>query len=93
VEIIIEGNAMDRHLVDAGVLQGSPVLPIFFEIYTSGRIKWVDEYVSDAEGLSYVHNFGWVGNTIDVNHIVTTLERRAPKSIQWASSQRLKCAT
>jgi len=42
VEMIIEGNAMERHPVEAGVPQGSPVSPILFAIYTSGLIKWVE---------------------------------------------------
>jgi hypothetical protein len=39
VEMIIEGNAMERHPVDAGVAQCSLVSPILFAIYTSGLIK------------------------------------------------------
>jgi len=46
VEMVIEGNAMERHPVESGVPQGSPVSPILFVIYTSGLIKWVEEYVS-----------------------------------------------
>jgi hypothetical protein len=44
VEMVIEGNAMERHPVEAGVPQGSPVSPILFAIYTSRLIKWVEEY-------------------------------------------------
>jgi hypothetical protein len=51
VEMIIEGNATERHPVDPGVTQGSPVLLILFSIYTSQLLKWVEEYVSEAEGL------------------------------------------
>jgi len=58
VEMIIEGNAMDRNPVEAGVPQGSPVSPILFAIYTSGLIKWVEVYVSEAEGLSVVDDLG-----------------------------------
>jgi len=43
VEMIIQGNAMERHHVEAGVPQGSPVSPILFAIYTSALIKWVEE--------------------------------------------------
>jgi hypothetical protein len=50
VEMIIEANAMERHPVEAGVPQGSPVSPILFAIYTSGLIKWVEEYVSEPGG-------------------------------------------
>jgi len=46
MEIIIEGNVMERHPVEAGVPQGSPVSLILFAIYTLGLIKWVKEYVS-----------------------------------------------
>jgi hypothetical protein len=84
VEMIIEGNAMERHPVDAGVLQGSPVSPILFAIYTSGLIKWVKEDVSEGEGLSFVDNLGWVVTGSDVNHIVMIRERWAAKSIEWA---------
>jgi len=42
VEMIIEGNAMERDRVEAGVPQASPVSPILFAIYTSGLIKWVE---------------------------------------------------
>jgi len=58
VEMMIEGNAMGRHPVEAGVPQGSPVSPILFAIYTSGLFKWVEEYVSEAEGLSFVDDLG-----------------------------------
>jgi len=35
VEMIIDGNAIKRHTVEAGVPHGSPVSPILFAIYTS----------------------------------------------------------
>jgi len=46
VGMVIEGNAMERHPVEAGVPQGSPVSLILFAVYTSGLIKWVEEYAS-----------------------------------------------
>jgi len=45
VEMIIEGNAMTRPPVKAGVQQGSPLSPMLFAIYYSRLIKWVEEYV------------------------------------------------
>jgi len=45
VELLIGGHTMERHLVEAGVPQGQPVSPIHFAIYTSGLIKWVEEYL------------------------------------------------
>jgi hypothetical protein len=44
--MIIEGHAMERHPVQAAVPQRSAVSPILFAIYTSGLIKWVEEYIS-----------------------------------------------
>jgi hypothetical protein len=41
VEMLIEGNAIERHPVVAGVQQGSLVSLIVFAIYTSGLFKWV----------------------------------------------------
>jgi len=42
LEMVIEGNAMERHVVEAGVLQGSPMSPILFVIDTSGRAQLVE---------------------------------------------------
>jgi hypothetical protein len=84
VEMIIEGNAMERHPVEAGVPQASPVSPILFAIYTSGLIKWVKEYVSEAEGLSFMDDVSWVATASDVTQVVMILERCAVKSIEWA---------
>jgi len=57
VEMVIEGNVLQSHPVDAGVPQGSPVSPILFAIHTAGLIKWVEERVQ-AEGLSFVDDLG-----------------------------------
>jgi len=84
VEMIIEGNAMERHPVEAGVPQGSPVSLILFAIYTSGLIKWVEEYVS-AEGLSFVEDLSWVAAGRGVNQVIRMLERCAARSIEWGS--------
>jgi len=43
--MIIEGNAMTTHAVEAVVTEGSPIMPILFAIYTSQLIHWVEEYI------------------------------------------------
>jgi len=93
VEMVIEGNAMERHPVEAGVPQGSPVSLILFAIYTSALIKWVEEYVSEATGLSFVDDLGWVATGSDVNHVISILERCAAQSIKWASRRGLQFDT
>jgi hypothetical protein len=45
VEMIIDGYAIERHPVEAGVPQGSPGSHILCAIYPSGLIKWVTEYI------------------------------------------------
>jgi hypothetical protein len=91
--MIIEGNPMERHPVKAGVPQGSPVSPILFAIYTSGLIKWVEEYVSEAEGLSFVVDLIWVATGNDVNHVHSILERCSGERIEWASRRGLQFDT
>jgi hypothetical protein len=85
VEMVINGNAIDRHPVEAGVTQGSPVSPILVAIYTSGLVKWVEEYAS-AQGLSFVDDFSSEATGRDVNQVVTILEECAGKSLEWAST-------
>lgn len=38
IEMVIEGNGMERPPVEAAIRQGSLVSPILFTIYTSGLI-------------------------------------------------------
>jgi len=81
---------MKRHPVEAGVLQGSPMSPIVFAMYTSGLINWVEDDVSEAEGPSFVDDLGWVETGSDVNHVVSIFERCAAKSIEWPSRRGLQ---
>jgi hypothetical protein len=83
--MIIEGSTMDLHPVEAGVPQASPVSPILFAIYPSVLIKWVEEYVSEADGLHCADGVGCVATGSDVNHVISILERCAAKSIEWAN--------
>jgi hypothetical protein len=82
VEMTIEENAKERHPVEAGVPHGSPVSPMLFAIYTSGLITWVERYVSEAEGLSFVYDLGWVATGSDVNHDVSILVRYAAQRME-----------
>jgi hypothetical protein len=93
VEMVIKGNALERHPVEAGVSQGSPVSPILFVIYTSGQIRLVEECVSEAEGLSFVDDLGWVASGSDDNHVVSILEHCSAKNIEWAMRQGLQFDT
>jgi len=42
-EMIIEGNVLHSHPMEAGIPQGSPVSPILFAINTTGLITLVEE--------------------------------------------------
>jgi hypothetical protein len=92
VEMVIEGNVLQSHPVEAAVPQGSPVSPILFAIHTAGLIKWVEERVQ-AEGLSFVDDLGWIATGKDVNQVVRKLEACAAESIEWASRRDLQFDT
>jgi hypothetical protein len=93
VEMILEGNAMGRHPGEAEVPQGSPVSPILFAIYTSGLIKWVEDYESEAEELSIVDNLASVVTETHVNHVVSILEKCAGNSIPCVLTRGLQFNT
>jgi len=81
VALIIEGNSMERHPVQPRVPQGSAVSQNLFVVYTSGLIKWVEQYGS-AGGMSLVDDLGWVVTGSDVDQVGTTLEICTAKSIK-----------
>ena len=92
VEMVIEGNVLQSHPVEAGDPQGLPVLPILFAIDTAGLIKWVEERVQ-AKGLSVVDDLGWVATGKDMNQVVESVEACAAESIEWASRRDLQFNT
>jgi hypothetical protein len=79
--------------MEAGVLLGSQVSSILCAIYTSGKIKLVEQYLSAAEGLWFVDDLGWVSMGSDVNHVITILEICAARSIERSSRSGLQCHT
>jgi hypothetical protein len=92
VEMVIEGNVLQSHPVEAVVPQGSPVSRILFAIHTAGLIMWVEERVQ-AEGLSFVDDIGPVATWRDVNQVVEKLEACAAESIVRASRRDLQFDT
>jgi hypothetical protein len=93
VEMVIEGNVMERRPEEAGIPQGSPVSPILFAIYTSGLVKWVEERLSGIEGLSFVDDVGWMATGSDVSQVVRKLESCARESIDWVEKRELEFDT
>ena len=90
VEIIIEGTAMERHPVEAGVPQGSPVSPIFSAIYTSGLLEWVQDYLSENLSLSLVDDLGSFATGSDITQVLSIIKIYAATSIEWASRRGLQ---
>jgi len=87
--MVIEGNVLQSHPLEAGIPQGSPVLPILFAIHIAGLMKWVQERVHGVEGLCFVDDLRWVATSKDVKQVVRKLEACAAESIQWASRRDL----
>jgi len=85
VKMIIKGNVMETHAVEAGVPQGSPVSPILFAIYTSGLIKLVKQYVSESEGQSCGDALGCGATGSNATRFVSIPVICAAKSCEWAN--------
>ena len=49
--MVIEGNVLQSHPVEAGVPQGSPVPPILFAIHSAGLMNWVHEIIQVDESF------------------------------------------
>jgi ferredoxin len=92
VEMVIEGNVLQSHPVEAGVPLCSPVSPILFAIHTAGLIKLVEERVQ-AEGRIFVDDLGWVATVKDLNQVVKKLEACPAECIEWASRRDLQFDT
>jgi hypothetical protein len=91
--MIVVGNAIEPDPVERVVPQGSPVSQILFAINASGLINWVQQYISEAEGLSFVYDLSWVATTSDANHVVSIHETCGAKSLKSASRGRLRFDT
>jgi len=90
--MVIKGNVLQSHPVEAGVLQGSPGSLIYFAISTAALISWVEERVQ-AKGLSFVDDLGWVATGKNVNQVVQQLEACAAESIECDSRRDLQFDT
>ena len=84
VEMVIEGNVIERSTVEAGLAQGSLVSPILFSNFTSALMKWVAERVSGIEGLSFMDNVGWMAPGSNLSQIIRNMETWARESIDCA---------
>jgi len=83
--MVIEGNVLQFHPVEAGVRQCAHVSAFLFEIHTAGLPKWPAERVQ-VKGLSIVDDLGWVATGKHGNQVVDQLEACAAESIDLASS-------
>jgi len=85
VEMIIQSNPMECYTVEGKILQGSLVSPILVGMYNPELVISVEEYMSEAEGLSFLDDLHWETTTSDVDHVILKLERCAAQSIKWSS--------
>jgi hypothetical protein len=76
VEMVIEGNSKERHLVEAELLQGSSMSPIFLPISTCGLIKLVEEYVS-AKQQCLVDDLSCLATGSDLNQFIIIVKTTA----------------
>ena len=82
--MMMEGNAMERHQMEAAVLLGSLVSRNLFAIYSVVLFKSVKgSFSTDRQSLG--DDLDWVATTSDVDQVVPILDSGAAKSIPWAS--------
>jgi len=93
VEKVIQGNVLQSHSMEAGVLQGSPVSLILFAMHTAELIKWTEQTVQGGKGLSFIYDLTCVATGNDANQVVLTLEACAGESIEWASRRDIQFDT
>jgi len=82
VDMVLEGNVLQSHPLEAAVPQGSPMSLILFAIHTAGLITWVAESLLSVEGLSSVDDPGWVATRKDMNQLVKEMEAFTGESIE-----------
>jgi len=89
IEIVIEGNVIDRHPVEAGIPQGSQVSQILFTIYTSGLIQWVEERSPESmASLSWTMSDGWRAGATLVKSSANSKPAPETVSIGWKCGSR-----
>jgi hypothetical protein len=88
--MVINGNVLQSHPMEAEVPQGYHVSPILFAIHTAGVAQWVEERVQGVEGLSLVDDPGWVAYRKDLNQMVKKHASCAVESIERSNKQDLQ---
>jgi hypothetical protein len=80
VEMVLEGNAMERQPEETGVPLGSPASPILFAIYTAELIAQGERLVAIC--LSYVDDICWIATGPVVNEVVRKFEAYCAESFE-----------
>lgn len=79
--------------VTTGLMQGSPLSPVHFAIYTAKIRQAVEDRVEDSRGISFVDDVTWLVEGTDIDGVADKLERCARVSLEWAKENAVRFET
>lgn len=83
INLAIDGHDNEEREIEAGISQGSPVLPILFLICVSGVFNKVSETSPLVTSMSFVDNLGLIASGSSMKE---TLEKVAKIVLEWGTS-------
>lgn len=75
MQLVIDRFINPRQKGKYGILQKSPVFPIFFLIYTSGMFSKIEKQLSDITYLSFINIFSFLIPNQSIYKIAKMLEK------------------
>ena len=88
IQLVIDGYTCPIKEVEAGLPQGSLILPILFVIYISGFFNYIEERCPITT-LSFADDIGIIAVGSSVQEITKILEAAGLKAIQWGLLNRI----
>lgn len=86
MELVIDGYVNDKHKVETGISQGSPVSPIPFLTYISSVFEQIKARLPHVTSLSFMDDHTFLAAGLSVTEITKTLEKEGKIALHWGES-------
>jgi hypothetical protein len=88
--LVIDRRTGETRVIQAGLPQGSLVLPVLFILSVSALSPWLEDRHSTLQAVSFVDDIGLVIECDELEEGATRLARIARDTMQWGSDNKVE---